>query len=129
MGPLLVLVSLCFRKNEIVTWKIVSFLCSLDNFLPKNGIIIFFENQISKWRSFEKRAIFDLFFTFLVTREKTRKFLRHTSHLHTYTYFAHPIHFFCLPILQKLRIYQVWFLFGVSSGVDSYLRHFGAINK
>ena len=36
---------------------------------------------------------------------------------------------FAFPILQKLRIYQVWFLFGVSSGVDSYLRHFGTINK
>ena len=37
--------------------------------------------------------------------------------------------FFAFPMLQKLRIYQVWFLFGVSPGVDSYLRHFGAINK
>ena len=29
--------------------------------------------------------------------------------------------------LRKLRIYHVWFLFGVTPGVDSYLRHFGAI--
>ena len=130
MGPLLVLVSLCFRKNEIVTCKIVSFLCSLDNFLPKNIIIIFFGNQISKWRSFEKRAIFDLFFTFFSHQGKDTKIpsahISLTIHTHILlTLFT----FFAFPILQKLRIYQVWFLFGVSSGVDSYLRHFGAINK
>ena len=47
-------------------------------------------------------------------------------------YFAHPIGFFALhvPILKKkLQIYQVWFLFGVIPGVDSYLCHFGTINK
>ena len=38
-------------------------------------------------------------------------------------YFAHPIDFFALPI------YQVWFLFGMNPGVDSYLRHFATINK
>ena len=45
-------------------------------------------------------------------------------------YFAHPIDFFAWPILKKKkRIYQVWFLFGMSPGVDSYSRHFGTINK
>ena len=45
-------------------------------------------------------------------------------------YFAHPIDFFALPILKKkIRIYQVWFLFGMSPGVDSYSCHFGTINK
>ena len=35
-------------------------------------------------------------------------------------YFAHPIDFFALPILKKkIRIYLVWFLFGMSPGVDS----------
>ena len=57
MGLLLVLVCPCFRKNVIVT---VSFLCSLDNFLLKNVVIFLFGNQISKRRSFEKGAIFDL---------------------------------------------------------------------
>ena len=118
-----------FRENEIATCKIGSFLCSLDNLLQKNVIVLFFGNQISKWRSFEKRAIFDLLFTFLVTREKLQKFLQHISHSHTYTYFAHPIDFFALPILKKLRIYQIRFLFGMSPGVDSYSRHFGTINK
>ena len=74
-------------------------------------------------------AIFDLLFTFLVTREKTQKFLQHISHLQTYTYFAHPIDFFASSILQKLQIYHVWFLFGATPGVDSYSYHFGAINK
>ena len=59
MGPLLVLVSPCFREIVVVTCKIVSFLCSFDNLLQNNVIVFFFENQISKWRSFEKRAIFD----------------------------------------------------------------------
>ena len=37
--------------------------------------------------------------------------------------------FFALPILKNIRIYQVWFRFGMISGVDSYLHHFGTINK
>ena len=42
MGPLLVLVSPCFRENVVVTCKIGSFLCSLDNLLQKNVIVFFF---------------------------------------------------------------------------------------
>ena len=64
MGPLLVLVSPCFRENVVLTYKIGSFLCSLNNILQKNVIVFFFGNQISKWRSSEERAIFDLLFTF-----------------------------------------------------------------
>ena len=126
-GPLLVLISPCFREDVNVTCKIVSFLCSLDNFLLKNAVVFFFGNQISKWRSFEKKKVTsDLLFT----REKTQKwFLQHISHLHTYTYFAHPIDFFCLPNFAKIVIYHVWFLFGVPPGFDSCSRHFGAINK
>ena len=58
MGPLLVLVSPCFRETVVVTCKIWSLLCSLDNLLQKNVIVFFFENQISKWRSFEKKGYF-----------------------------------------------------------------------
>ena len=75
MGPLLVLVFPCFRETVVVTCKIGSFLCSLDNLLQKNVIVFFVENQISKWCSFEKRAIFDLLCTFLVTRKKLQNFL------------------------------------------------------
>ena len=87
MGPLLVLVCPCFRENVIVTCKIVSFLCSLDNFLLKNVIVFVFGNQISRWRSFEKkRSYFLTYFShFLITREKTQKFFQQYL---TYTYFA-----------------------------------------
>ena len=129
MGPLLILVSPCFRKNVVVTCKIGSFLCSLDNLLQKIVIVFFFENQISKRRSFEKRAILTYFSHFLVNRGKLQKFLQHISYSHKYMYFAHPVDFFALPILKKIRIYQVWFLFGLIPGVDFYSRHFGTINK
>ena len=127
MGPWLVLVSPCFRENVVATCKIESFLCSLDNLLQKNVVVFFFGNQISKWRSFGKSAIY--FSHFLVTRKKLQKFLQHISHSHTYTYFAHPIDFFPLTNFNKIRIYQVRFLFGMSPGVDSYLHHFRTINK
>ena len=58
MGTLFVLVSPCFRENVVVTCKIGSFLCSLDNLLQKNVIVFFFGNQISKWGSFEKKGYF-----------------------------------------------------------------------
>ena len=58
MGPWLVLVSPCFRENVVGTCKIWSFLCSLDNLLQKNVIVLFFGNQIWKWRSFEKKGYF-----------------------------------------------------------------------
>ena len=98
MGPWLVFVSPCFRENVVATCKIGSFLCSLDNLLQKNVIVLFFGNQISKWRSFKKIAIFDLLFTFYSHQGKLQKILQHISHSHTYTYFAHPIDFFALPI-------------------------------
>ena len=73
MGTLFVLVSPCFRENVVVTYKIGSLLCSLDNLLQKNVIVFFFGNQNSKWRSFAKRAIFDLLFTFLSHQGKVTK--------------------------------------------------------
>ena len=100
MGPRLVLVSPCFRENVIATCKIGSFLCSLDNLLQKNVIVLFFGNQISKWRSFEKIANFDLLFTFFSHQGKVTKIS--SAHISlTYTYFAHPIDFFCLTNFEK----------------------------
>ena len=58
MGPWIALVSPCLRENIVATFKIGSFLYSLDNLLQKNVIVLFLGNQISKWRSFEKRAVF-----------------------------------------------------------------------
>ena len=91
----------CFRENVAATWKILSFLCSLDNLFQKNVIVFFFGNQISKWRSFEKKAIFWPTFHIFSHQGKLQKFLQHISHSHTYTYFAHPIDFFALPILKE----------------------------
>ena len=90
MGTLFVLVSPCIReRNVIVTCKIGSFLRSLDNSLQKNVIVFFFGNQISKLRSFEKRAIFDLLFTFFKSPGKSYKISAYIS----LTY----IHVFCSP--------------------------------
>ena len=90
MGTLFVLVSPCFTKNVVVTCKFGTFLFSLDNLLQKNVIVFFFGNQISKWRSFEKRAIFDLLFTFFSHQGKVTKIL--SAHI-SLTY----IHVFCSP--------------------------------
>ena len=103
----------------------------LDNLVQKNILIFFFGNQISKWRSFEKKGLFlTNFLHFLVTREQLQKFLQHISHSNTYAYSAHPIDFFCLTNFEKKYEFirygfsLVWF-----SGVDFYSRHFGTINK
>ena len=90
MGTLFVLVSPSFRENVVVTCKIGSFLCSLDNILQKNVIVFFFGNKISKWRSFEKRPIFDLLFTFFSHQGKVTKIP--SAHI-SLTY----IHVFCSP--------------------------------
>ena len=69
MGPLLVLISHCFRENIVVTCKIVSFLCSLDNLLQRNVIVFFFGNQISKGRSLKKGLFLTYLSHVLVTSE------------------------------------------------------------
>ena len=129
MGPWLVLVSPCFRKNLVATCKIGPFLCSLDNLLQKNVIVLFLEVKFQNGAHLKKRLFLTYFSHFLVTTGKLQKFLLHISQTHTYTYFAHPIDFFCLTNFEKTRIYQVRFLFGMSPGVDSYPRHFGTLNK
>ena len=120
MGPWLVLVSPCFRENEVATCKIGSFLCSLDNLLQKNVLVFFFGNQISKWRSFEKRAIFDLLFTFFSYQGKVTKIASAHISLTYIQYFAHPIDFFCLTNFENTNLsgtvslwYEswCWFLF------------------
>ena len=126
----------CFGENVVTckfgsflcTCKFGSFLCSLDNLLQKNVIVLFFGNQISKWRSSEKRAFVGLLFTFFSQQGTVTKIP--SAHISlVYMYFAHHIDSFCLTNLRKMRIYQVRFLFGVIPGVDSYSRHFGTINK
>ena len=93
---------LCFRENVVAICKIGSFLCNLGNLLQKNVIVLLFGNQILKWRSFEKGAIFDLLFTFSSHQGKVTKIpSAHISLTYIYTYFAHPIDFFCLTNFEK----------------------------
>ena len=92
MGPWLVLVSPCFMENVVATCIIGSFLCSLDNLLQKNVIVLYFGNQISKWRSFEKRAIFGLLSTFFQSPGKVTKIP--SAHI-SLTYIH--VHVFCSP--------------------------------
>ena len=75
-----------------------------------------------------KKAIFDILFTCFSHQGKMQKLLQHISHIHTHILLT-VWTFFALPILQKLWIYHVWFLFGATPGVDSYSHDFGAINK
>ena len=100
MGPRLVLVSPYLRKKVAATCKIGSFLWSSDNLLQKNVIVLFFENQISKWRSIEKWAIFDLLFTFSSHQGKVIKIP--SAHI-SLPY----IHVFCSPYWLFLP-YQFW---------------------
>ena len=126
MGPWLVLVSPCFRVNAgvnvVTTCKIGSFLCSLHNLLQKNVIVFFFlEIKFQNGAHLKKGLFLTYFSHFLVIREKLQKFLQHISHSHTYTYFAHILTFFALPILKKIQILSgmvsiwydswCWFLF------------------
>ena len=101
MGPWLVLVSPCFRENVVATCKIWSFLCSLDNLLQKNVIVLFFGNLISKWRSFEKRLFLTYFSHFLVTRENYKNsFSTYLTHIHTRILLT-LLTFFAIPILYS----------------------------
>ena len=124
MSPLLVLVSPCHGENVVFTCKIGSFLCSLDNLLQKKVIVFLFGNQISKWRSFGKRAIFDLLFTHFSHQGKVTKIPSAPISLTYIHVFGHPVDFFALSILKKKK-----YEFIMIPGVDSYSRHFGTINK
>ena len=101
MGPRLVLVFPCFRENIVATCKIGSFLCCLDNLLQKNVIVLFLANQIQNGAHLKKGLFLTYFSHFLVTKRKLQKFLQHISQTHTYTYFAHPVYFFCPANFEK----------------------------
>ena len=125
-----ILASPCFRKNVVVTCKIGSFLCNLGNLLQKYVIVFFLEIKFQNGAHLKKRALFDLLFTFFSHQRKVAKIP--SAHISlTYIHvFCSPYWLFFLPYqFWKIRIYQVWFLFGMSPGVDSYSRHFGTINK
>ena len=130
MGPLLVLVSHCFRENVVIS------VCSLDNLLQKNVLLFSFsETKFQNAAHLKKKGggLFLTYFSqfFSYQGKITNFFFKDISHSHAYMCFAHPIEFFlfCLTNFEKNTNYQTWFLFGVIPGVDSYSRHFGTINK
>ena len=63
MGPLLVLVCPCFRENVICHMQILTFLCSLDNFLFKNLIVSFLEIQFQNDDQLKKKMLFSIYFS------------------------------------------------------------------
>ena len=108
-----------WRKNFVGVWLLwlltifVIYICELNYFSCMKRRSRWKEEYPKKrkqqWRSFVKRAIFLTYFShYLVTREKTRKFLQYISlsHIHTLILLTR-LTFFVLPILQKLRIYHV----------------------
>ena len=59
MGPLLVLVSPCFRENVVLTCKIGSFLCSLDNFFSeKCNCFLFWKSNFKMVLIWKKKVLF-----------------------------------------------------------------------
>ena len=126
MCSLLVLVSPCFRGKcscHMQNW--VFFVSCRHVTSEKRNGFLFWKSNFKMALIWKKKAIFGLLFTIFSHQGKVAKFIQHVSHSHTYTYFAHPFYFFALPIVKKkILIYQVWFFFGVISGVDSYSQHF-----
>ena len=106
MGPWFVLVSPCFRENVVATCKIGSFLCSLDHLLQKNVIVLFLEIKFQNGTHLKKGLFLTYFSHFLVTRGKLQKILQHISQTHAYTYFAHPIDFFCPSNFEFWKKYE-----------------------
>ena len=77
------------------------FLCSLDIHFRKSNCFLF-GNQISNWRSFEKRTIFDLLFTLFSYQGKVTKIpSAHISLTYIHVFCVHPIDIFCLTNFEK----------------------------
>ena len=95
MGPLLVLVSPCFRENINVSCKIVSFAYSLDNFSSEKSNWFLFWKIFQNGAPLGKKGLFLTFFShFLVTREQTKILSSHSPLRYT--------HVFCSPYLLFL---------------------------
>ena len=102
MGPWLVLVSPCFRKNVVATCKIGSFLCSLDNLLPKKPNCFLFWKSNFKMALIWKKGYFDLLFTFFSLQGKVTKIpSAHIALTYIHVFCLPYWLFFALPILKK----------------------------
>ena len=97
MGPWLVLV---LGQNVVATCKIGSFLCSLDNLLQKNVIVLFFGNQFQNGAHFKKGFFLTYFLTIFSHQGKVTKIP--SAHI-SLTY----IHVICSPYWLFLP-YQFW---------------------
>ena len=69
-----------------------------------------------------KKGLFLIYFLIFSHQGKTQK------NPSAYTYFAHPIDFFCLTNFAQITN-LLCMVSRVTPGVDSFSRHFGAINK
>ena len=94
------------------------FLCSLDNLLQKNVIVLFLEIKFQNGAHLKNGLLLTYFTHFPVTREKLQKFLQHISHSHTVR---------ILLTLLTTNFEKNTNLSGtvMSPGVDSYSHHFG----
>ena len=122
---------LFWGKLQLPRAKLGLFLCSLDNLLQKNVLVLFLEIKFQDGTHLIKGLFLIYFSHFLVTRESYKNsFSTYLNHIHICILLT-IFDVFCLTNFEekKIRIYQVCFLFGVIPGVDSYSHHFVAINK
>ena len=108
MGTLFVLVSPCFRENVVVTCKIGSFLCSLDNSEKRNCFLF--------WKSNFKMALIwnkDYFWPLLTFFSHQGKVTNIPSAYISLTY----IHVFCSRYWLFLP-YQFWKKYELSGTVS-----------
>ena len=110
MGPLLVLVSPCFRENVVVTCKIGSFLCSLDNLLQKNIRFSFSKIKFQNGAHLKKKGLFwPTFHIFQLPGESYKNsFSTYLTHIYTCILLT-LLTFFALPILKEKKIIRYGF--------------------
>ena len=101
MGPWLAFVSPCFRKNVAATYKIGSFLCSLDNLLQKNVFFFLFWKSTFKMAVIWKNGYFwPTYHIFTHQRKVTKILSAHTSLTYIHV-FCSPYWLFCLTNFEK----------------------------
>ena len=117
MGPLLVLVSSCFRETVVFTCKIGSFLCSLDNLLQKNVIVFFLKIKFQNGAHLKKVLFLTYFSHFSLTRWESYKNSFSTCLTHIHIWILLTLLTFSLTNFEKKKyelirygLSVVWFL-------------------
>ena len=103
---IILLFPLVFRENVVVTCKIGSFLCSLDNLLQKNVTVFsFWKSNFKMALIWKKDYFWPTFHIFLVTRESYKNSLStYLTHIHAcilFTLLIFFFFFFCLTNFEK----------------------------